>query len=81
MDETEQSQPESEDPLITNYRLYMAAGVVSGFLAWFLIPLLGVVTVFCGYYLYTSEGERLSAGIFVVVGASALISWVIFLAT
>jgi xanthosine utilization system XapX-like protein len=41
-----------------------------------MIPLVGLVTVYCGYQLFSEESKRLSAGAFTIAGGLPVVTWV-----
>lgn len=73
--------PEAETPEdpVSNYWLYVSIGLLTGVIAWLLVPLFGVGTVYAGYELYRGESKTISGGFFIVAGSLRLIIWITFL--
>ncbi|MCH7659827.1 MAG: hypothetical protein IH933_04360 [Euryarchaeota archaeon] len=64
-----------------NSRLCLWGGVISAIISWLLIPLFGLVAVFCGYKLYDDGGRTAAAALIAGVGAIGFLTWVVFLVT
>jgi hypothetical protein len=77
-DSTTEAETTGDDP-VPRHWLYIGIGSLTGAIAWLLIPLFGVGTVYAGYKLYDSESKTISGGIFVVLGVLPLVFWVLFL--
>lgn len=69
----------ADDSVVSGQRLYVGIGILSAVVAWVLIPLFGVVTMYAGYRLYDSESRNISTGVFVTLGALPLVFWALFL--
>lgn len=81
MSETQRSLSERVRDWNENSRFYLWGGVISAVISWLLIPLFGLIAVFCGYKLYDEEGRTTVAGLIAGVGAIGFLLWLVFLAT
>lgn len=62
-------------------RLYLIVGAITAVLALFILPVAGLVAIYCGYHLYV-EFDRTVAGFLVAVsGGFGFVYWVWFLST
>lgn len=75
---TAEDEPTDDDP-VSSHWLYISIGLITGIIAWLLIPLFGIGPIYAGYKLYSSESRTISAGIFVVLGTLPLVFWILFL--
>lgn len=62
-------------------RLYLWGGALSAVVAWFVIPLFGLIAIYCGYRLYDEEERAVSAALIAGFGAVGFLLWVTFLLT
>jgi hypothetical protein len=87
---TAEDEPTDDDPVsaegestdddpVSSHWLYISIGLITGIIAWLLIPLFGIGPIYAGYKLYSSESRTISAGIFVVLGTLPLVFWILFL--
>ncbi|APW99138.1 hypothetical protein CHINAEXTREME_15765 [Halobiforma lacisalsi AJ5] len=59
----------------------MSYGRASVIISWVLIPLLGLVAVFCGYKLYDEEETVVSSGLMATMGGIGFLMWLAYLVT
>lgn len=64
-----------------NGRLYLWGGVISSIISLVVIPLFGLLAVFCGYKLYDTEKRIVSSVLIAGSGGLGFLNWVIYLAT
>lgn len=50
-------------------------------MAWFVVPLFGLIAVYCGYKLYNEEDRTVSAALIAGFGAVGFLLWIAFLLT
>lgn len=62
-------------------RLYLWGGALSAVVAWFVVPLFGLIAVYCGYKLYDEEDRTVSAALIAGFGAVGFLLWIAFLLT
>lgn len=48
--------------------LYVIIGLITGFISWFLIPIVGLISMYCGLKLYQEEGRLVAGGLIAVLG-------------
>ncbi len=61
---------------VSDAAVYSLIGVITGVVAWLLIPLFGVITAYAGYQLYERESRNIVGGAFVVVGLLPFFLWI-----
>lgn len=61
--------------------LYLIIGLVTAFLSWFVIPILGLVSMYCGFKLYQEEDKFIVGALIAVVGFVGIILWISWLLT
>ncbi len=54
--------------------LFFTAGAATAIISWFVIPLIGLIAVYCGYQLYHCSDRWITSAVFVLMGASAVIN-------
>lgn len=81
MSETQRSLSERVRDWNENSRLYLWGGVISAVISWLLVPLFGLVAVFCGYKLYDEEERTTAAALIAGFGAIGFLTWLVFLVT
>ncbi|WP_089789960.1 hypothetical protein [Natronobacterium haloterrestre] len=62
-------------------QLYLVGGVISAIISWVLIPLFGLLAVFCGYKLYDEEEKVVSSSLMATMGGIGFLMWLAYLAT
>jgi len=73
----EEERVTSGDSLsVSDTAVYSLIGVITGLVAWLLIPLFGVITAYAGYQLYERESRNIVGGLFVVVGLLPFFLWI-----
>lgn len=78
-DDSEETTP--EDGLsVSDAAVYTLIGVITGVVAWFVIPLFGFVAAYAGYQLYQKESRNILGGAFVVIGLLPVFLWIGLLA-
>lgn len=60
-------------------QLYFWGGIFSDIISWLLVPIFGLLGVYCGYQLYNRKGRAAVAGIIGLVGGIGVLIWAIFL--
>jgi hypothetical protein len=61
---------------VSDAAVYSLIGVITGVVAWLLIPLFGVITAYAGYQLYEREARNVVGGAFVVAGLLPFFLWI-----
>lgn len=61
--------------------LYVVVGLIAGFISWFLVPIVGVVGMYCGLRLYQEEQKLVAGGLIAVLGFVGVALWVAWLTT
>jgi hypothetical protein len=61
-----------------NTRLYFWGGIIAAIISWLLIPIVGLVAVYCGWKIYQTNSE-LQGGIIAGVGGLGVLMWLFFL--
>lgn len=61
--------------------LYVIVGLIAGFISWFVVPIVGLISVYCGVKLYLDEGELVAGGLIAVLGFVGVALWVAWLAS
>jgi len=56
--------------------LYVLIGLITALLSWFLIPIVGLVSVYCGYKLYQEEEKLVLGGLIALVGFIGVALWI-----
>lgn len=62
-----------------NGRLYLWGGAISAVISWLLVPLFGLLAVFCGVKLYSEEARTTSAALIAGLGGIGFVSWIVLL--
>jgi hypothetical protein len=62
-------------------RLYIAGGTIAAIVSLVILPLAGVVAVYCGYRLYDTEQRTTLAILITALGGFGLVWWVVYLLT
>lgn len=60
---------------------YLVLGGITAVISWVLVPIAGLVSVYCGYKLYRVEDRLYSGSAIAAVGTAGVIVWVLWLAT
>lgn len=74
MSGTQRSISDSIQAWNENGRLYLWGGVLAAIISWFLLPIIGLVSVFCGYRLYEENRARVG-GVIAIVGGLGVLVW------
>jgi len=64
----------------SNGRLYLWIGVVAALASLLILPVAGVVAVYCGYKVSQVKNE-LHGGVIIGAGGAGVLSWVVYLLT
>lgn len=64
-----------------NGRLYLWGGIITALISWVLIPVFGIVSVYCGYKLYTETQRTTAGGAIAATGGLGVLIWLVYLAT
>jgi ABC-type amino acid transport system permease subunit len=59
-----------------NGRLYLWGGVLAAIISWLLLPIIGLISVFCGYRLYEMNRGRIG-GVIAIVGGLGVLVWLV----
>lgn len=70
----------SDGVSVSDATVYALIGVITGVIAWLLIPIFGFVTAYAGYQLYRKESRNILGAAFVVVGLLPVFLWIAVLA-
>ncbi|WP_158854574.1 hypothetical protein [Halorhabdus sp. CUG00001] len=62
-------------------RLYVAVGLATAILSLVLVPSLGLIAVYCGYKLYTTQRRTALALLVSGLGGFGFLWWVVYLST
>lgn len=60
-------------------QLYMWAGILAALISWFLIPVFGLVAMFCGYRLHDEQSRTYVGGVIGFTGGLGFFIWLFFL--
>lgn len=58
-------------------RLYVAGGLLSAILSLVLIPVFGLLAVYCGYKIYDTQQKTVLSILMATLGGFGFLSWVI----
>lgn len=64
----------------SNGRLYFLIGVLSAVASLLILPIAGLVAVYCGYKVSQVKNE-LHGGVIIGAGGAGVLSWVVYLLT
>lgn len=61
--------------------LYLIVGSLTAAISWFLVPIVGLVSVYCGSRLYRENKKTVAGGIISVAGFTGVALWIGWLLT
>lgn len=64
----------------SNGQVYAILGLLTVVIAWFVLPLAGLLSVWCGYQLYTRHESTILSIFIAIFGAMAVLSWLVWVA-
>lgn len=59
-------------------RLYFWGGIIAAIISWVVVPIVGLVAVYCGWKVYQMKSE-IQGGIIAGVGGIGVLVWLLFL--
>ena len=61
-------------------RRYVWGGIIAALISWLIVPVVGLVAVYCGWVVYQHK-NRLQGGLIAGVGGVGVLTWVVYLLT
>lgn len=62
-------------------QLYLVVGIATSLLSWLYLPLAGLLSVYCGYGLWSQHDRSVAGGAVAAVGGVGFAIWIGFLAS